>query len=62
MEKITLCELNKKYRSYPVYVRNYEIDGKKYTVHSHLVGSKDIDDVIEKIAFRHASDEMITVA
>ena len=62
MEKITLCELNKKYRSYPVYVRNYEIGGKKYTVHSHLVGNKDIDDVIGNIAFHHASDEIITVA
>ena len=37
----------------------YEIDGKKYVVHSHFVGNKDIDKVISEIAFNKAMLETL---
>lgn len=37
----------------------YEIDGKKYVVHSHFVGNKDIDKVISEIAFNKAMAETL---
>lgn len=55
----TLSELNEKYKSCPVYVREYKIGSRKYVVHSHFAGSKDIDDVISSIAFRQALSEML---
>lgn len=59
MKDKTLSELNEKYSSCPVCVREYEIDNKKYVVHSHFVGSKDIDDVISSIAFKQALSETL---
>ncbi|MCI7351790.1 MAG: hypothetical protein MSH60_13745 [Ruminococcus sp.] len=59
MKDKTLSELNEKYSSCPVYAREYDIDNKKYVVHSHFVGSKDIDDVISSIAFRQALSETL---
>lgn len=59
MKDKTLSELNEKYSSCPVYVREYDLDNKKYVVHSHFVGSKDIDDVISSIAFRQALSETL---
>lgn len=48
--KFGLFELNDKYSACPVRVSEYEINGSKYKVHSHFVGEKDIDDVINNIA------------
>ena len=59
--KLTLFDLNKKYSDCPVTVREYEIDGKKYIVHSHFVGDKDIDKVISEIAFNKAISETLKV-
>ncbi len=54
-----MFELNKKISAYPTRVSEYEIDGKKYMVHSHFVGNKDIDKVISEIAFNRAADEVL---
>ena len=59
--KLTLFDLNKKYSDCPVTVRKYEIDGKKYVVHSHFVGNKDIDKVISEIAFNKAISETLNI-
>lgn len=59
--KLTLFDLNKKYSDCPVTVSEYEIDGKKYVVHSHFVGNKDIDKVISEIAFNKAISETLKV-
>lgn len=56
---MTMFELNKKYSAFPVRVKEYEIDGKKYVVHSHFIGSKDIDKVISEIAFNRAACEVL---
>lgn len=57
--KMTMFELNEKYSACPVRVNEYEIDGKKYVVHSHFVGNKDIDKVISEIAFNRAACEVL---
>ena len=59
--KLTLFDLNKKYSDCPVKVREYEIDGKKYVVHSHFVGDKDIDKVISEIAINKAIAETLNI-
>ena len=59
--KLTLFDLNKKYSDCHVTVREYEIDGKKYIVHSHFVGNKDIDKVISEIAFNKAISETLNI-
>lgn len=35
-----MFELNEKYKDFPERVSEYEIDGKKYIVHSRFVGEK----------------------
>ena len=57
--KMTMFELNEKYSSCPVRVSEYEIDGKKYVVHSHFIGNKDIDKVISEFAFNEAIAETL---
>ena len=57
--KMTMFELNEKYSACPVRVSEYKIDGKKYVVHSHFVGNKDIDKVISEIAFNKAMYETL---
>lgn len=57
--KMTMFELNEKYSAYPTKTSEYEIDGKKYVVHSHFIGNKDIDKVISEIAFNKAVAETL---
>lgn len=57
--KMTMFELNEKYSACPTRTSEYEIDGKKYVVHSHFVGNKDIDKVISEIAFNRAAREIL---
>ena len=57
--KPTMFELNEKYSSSPVRTSEYEVDGKKFIVHSHFIGGKDIDKVISEIAFNRALDESL---
>lgn len=56
---MTMFELNEKYSACPMRTNEYEIDGKKYVVHSHFVGNKDIDKVISEIAFNKAMLETL---
>jgi hypothetical protein len=54
-----MYELNEKYKDYPERVSEYEIDGKKYIVHSRFVGEKNIDEVIGRLAFERAVKETL---
>ena len=58
--KPTMFELNNQHRDCPVHTNEYEIDGKKFIVHSHFIGSKDIDKVISEIAFNRALNESLS--
>ena len=54
-----MFELNEKYKDFPERVSEYEIDGKKYIVHSRFVGEKNIDEVIGRLAFERAVKETL---
>lgn len=57
--KPTMFELNEQYKNCPIRTNEYEIDGKKFVVYSHFIGSKDIDKVISEIAFNRALNESL---
>ena len=57
--KPTMFQLNDQHKDCPVHTNEYEIDGKKFIVHSHFIGSKDIDKVISEIAFNRALTESL---
>ena len=54
--------MNDAYRDCPVRTAEYTIAGKKYTVKSHFVGEKSLDDTLYRIAFQKAMDEVLTTA
>ena len=51
-------QLLEQYDSYPARKKEYETDGKKYTVVRHFTADKSIDRVIEEIAVNRANREM----
>lgn len=57
--KPSMFELNERHKACPVRTNEYEIDGKKFIVHSHFIGSKDIDKIISEIAFNRALNESL---
>ncbi len=57
--KTTLKELNERYKEYPTRTSEYEINGKKYIVKSHFVGSKDLNKVLYDIAYNKAMTETL---
>lgn len=56
-EKRTMEEMNEQYKDCPVKTTVQEIDGRKYIVHSHFVGTKDLDEVIGRLALDHALND-----
>ena len=59
MKQFNIFEFAKQYQDYPIRKSEYKIDGKQYIIHSHFVGSKDIDKVIYEIAFNRALNESL---
>ena len=57
-----LNELKEQYKDCSVHTSEYVIDGKKYIVKSHFVGNKKLDDVLYRIAFQKAMDEVLKTA
>lgn len=53
-----MFELNEAYLNCPTKINEYIIDGKKYIVHSHFIGEKDIDTVISGIAMHRAESDI----
>ena len=53
-ERRTLEEMNEQYKDCSEVEKAYEIDGCKYVVHRHFVGTKNLDEVMEKLAFEYA--------
>ena len=51
-------QLSVEHGSAPTSMREYEIGGKKYTVVSHYVGKKNVDNVLREIAVRRAYSDM----
>ena len=59
MNQFNIFEFAKQYQDYPIRKSEYDINGKKYTVTRHFVGSKDIDKVIYEAAFIRALNEVL---
>ena len=51
-------QLSAEHGSAPTSMREYEIGGKKYTVFSHYVGKKNVDNVLREIAVKRAYSDM----
>ena len=51
-------QLSVEHVSAPTSMREYEIGGKKYTVVSHYVGKKNVDNVLREIAVKRAYSDM----
>ena len=47
------------YKNCPTRTRVQEIDGCRYNVHSHFIGDKDLDEIMNKLAFEAAMRESI---
>ncbi len=54
-----MFELNEMYKNFPEKISEYKFDGKKYIVHSRFVGEKNIDEVINRLAFERAVKETL---
>lgn len=57
--KIDIFEYAEQHKDCPEHINEYEINGKKYIVHSHFVGTKDIDKVLSDIAVNRALSEVL---
>jgi hypothetical protein len=49
--------MNEQNKDCPVKTTEYTIDDKKYIVHAHFIGEKDVDTIIRSIAFNRAMNE-----
>ena len=57
----TMQEMNEQYKDCPVQVNIYEVDGRRYRVHSHFIGESDINDVMYRYAKDRALSEMLSL-
>ena len=53
----TMQELDEQYKNAREHTAVYEVDGVTYTVHSFYVGSKNINEVMERLAMQYALNE-----
>ena len=58
-KRLDIFEFAEQHKDCPEYTNEYEINGKKYIVHSHFVGKKDIDKVLSEIAVSRALSEVL---
>ena len=55
----TMQQMNEQHKGCPVQVNEYEMDGRRYRVHSHFIGNKDINDVMYRYAEDRAMSDML---
>ena len=56
--KNTLQELIQKFKDFPTAQKEYEIDDRKYTVVSHFVGDKNVNEILLGLAKKQAYNEI----
>ena len=61
MKNKTMQEMNEQYKDCPVQINEYEVDGRRYRVHSHFIGERDINDVMYRYAEDRAMIEMLSL-
>lgn len=59
MKNRTMQKMNEQYKDCPIQINEYEVDGRRYRVHSHFIGDKDINDVMYRYAEDRAISEML---
>ena len=57
--KKSIKEKQEQYKDCPTRTRVQEIDSCRYNVHSHFIGDKDLDEIMNKLAFEAAMRESI---
>lgn len=57
--RLDIFEYAEQHKDCPEHTNEYEINGKRYIVHSHFVGKKDIDKVLSDIAVNRALCEVL---
>ena len=57
--RLDIFEYAEQHKDCPEHTNEYEINGKKYIVHSHFVGQKDIDKVLSDIAVSRALSDIL---
>ena len=57
--RLDIFEYAEEHKDCPEHTNEYEIGGKRYIVHSHFVGQKDIDNVLSEIAVSRALSEVL---
>ena len=57
--RLDIFEYAEQHKDCPEHTNEYEINGKRYIVHSHFVGKKDIDKVLSEIAVNRALSEVL---
>lgn len=58
--KVSFKDKQEQYKNSPERTTVQVIDGCRYIVHSHFVGDKDLDEVMNKLAFEAAMRESLT--
>ena len=56
--KNTLQELTQQFKDFPTKKNQYEIDDRKYTVISHFVGDKNVNEILLGLAKKQAYNEI----
>ena len=57
--RLDIFEYAEQHKDCPEHIREHEINGQKYIVHSHFVGTKDINKVLKDIALAKAMSEVL---
>ena len=60
MTRLNIFDYAEQHKNCPVKTAEYIIDDKKYIIHAHFVGEKDVDTIIRNIAFSRAMNETVS--
>lgn len=58
MKSVNIKKKEEQFRNCPKRTTTQKIDGCKYVVHSHFVGDKDLDEVMNRLSFESALKEV----
>ena len=58
-KRLDIFDFAVQHKDCPEHIHECEINGHKYVVHSHFVGTKDIDKVLEDIAVNKAMSDVL---
>ncbi len=57
MKRLDIFEFAEQHKDCPIHTKEYEIGGRKYIVHSHFLGDKDVHKVLFENALNKALNE-----